>query len=84
MLCGVAPLPASSGKTHRHRLNARAATDKQTALLYRIESSTGFAGYNSRTRTYRDRRIQEGLSTTEAMRCLKRYIAREIYTLLTA
>ena len=81
MLCGVAPLPASSGKTHRHRLN-RGGDRQANCALYRIALTR--LARDSRTRTYRDRRIQQGLSTTETMRCLKRYIAREIYTLLTA
>jgi transposase len=81
MLCGAAPLPASSGKTHRHRLN-RGGDRQANCALYRIALTR--LARDPRTRAYRDRRIQEGLSTTEAIRCLKRYIAREIYTLLTA
>jgi transposase len=80
MLCGVAPLPASSGKTHRHRLN-RAGDRQANCALYRIALTR--LARDTRTRAYRDRRIKEGLSTTEAIRCIKRYIAREIYALLT-
>ena len=80
MLCGVAPLPASSGKTHRHRLN-RGGDRQANCALYRIALTR--LARDCRTRAYRDRRINQGLSTTEAIRCLKRYIAREIYALLT-
>ncbi|HEY2948805.1 MAG TPA: transposase [Micromonosporaceae bacterium] len=80
MLCGVAPLPASSGKTHRHRLN-RGGDRQANCARYRIALTR--LARDSCTRAYRDRRIQEGLSTTEAIRCIKRYIAREIYPLLT-
>jgi transposase len=75
-LCGVAPIPASSGRTNRHRLNRggdRAAnTALHTIALSRLR-------WDPRTRTYLARRRQEGLTKPEAMRCLKRYIAREVY-----
>lgn len=75
-LCGVAPIPASSGRTHRHRLNRggdRAAnTALHTIALSRLR-------WDPRTRAYLARRRQEGLTKPEAMRCLKRYIAREVY-----
>lgn len=75
-LCGVAPIPASSGRTHRHRLNRggdRAAnTALHTIALARLR-------WDPRTRTYLTRRRREGLTKPEAMRCLKRYIAREAY-----
>jgi transposase len=78
-LCGVAPIPASSGRTHRHRLNRggdRAANNAlHTIALCRMR-------YDPRTRAYVSRRTKEGLSKTEIIRCLKRYIAREIYTAL--
>jgi transposase len=80
MLCGVAPLPASSGKTHRHRLN-RGGDRQANCALYRIALTR--LARDPRTRIYRDRRIQQGLSTTEAIRWLKRSIAREIYAVLT-
>ena len=75
-LCGVAPIPASSGRTHRHRLNRggdRAANNAlYTIVLCRLR-------YDPRTRAYVARRTAEGLSKKEIIRCLKRYIAREIY-----
>jgi transposase len=78
-LCGVAPIPASSGRTHRHRLNRggdRAANNAlHTITLCRLR-------YDPRTHAYVTKRTKDGLSKTEIIRCLKRYIAREIYTLL--
>jgi transposase len=79
MLCGAAPLPASSGKTNRHRLN-RGGDRQANAALYRIVLCR--LRWDLRTRAYADRRTKEGMSKKEIIRCLKRYIAREIYTLL--
>jgi transposase len=79
MLCGAAPLPASSGKTNRHRLN-RGGDRQANAALYRIVLCR--LRWDPRTRAYADRRTKEGLSKPEIIRCLKRYIAREIYTAL--
>jgi transposase len=81
MLCGVAPLPASSGKTNRHRLN-RGGDRGANCALWRIVITR--LATDPRTRTYRDRRTKEGMSKPEIIRCLKRYVAREIYPLLTA
>nr|WP_223261795.1 MULTISPECIES: IS110 family transposase [Enterobacteriaceae] len=68
-LCGVNPLPASSGKTVRHRLNRGGSREANNALwtitLVCMRS-------DPRTRTYVDRRTREGLSTKEILRCLKR------------
>lgn len=79
-LCGVAPVPASSGKTHRHRLNRhgdRAANHALwTVALVRLS-------HDPRTRTYMARRTAEGLSRRDVMRCLKRYIAREVHHAMT-
>ena len=79
MLCGVAPLPASSGKTRRHRLN-RGGDRQANAALYRITLCR--MRWDPRTRTYVERRTTEGLSKKEIIRCLKRLIAREIYHVL--
>lgn len=79
MLCGVAPLPASSGKTNRHRLN-RGGDRHANCALWRIAITR--LATDPRTRAYRDRRTTQGLSKPEIIRCLKRYIAREIYELL--
>jgi transposase len=80
-LCGVSPLQASSGKTTRHRLN-RGGDRQANAALYRIALSR--LRWDARTRDYLDRRITEGKTRREAIRCLKRYIAREIYQIITA
>jgi transposase len=75
-LCAVAPIPASSGKTVRHRLNP--GGDRQANhALWRIV----FTRMSSHppTRAYVERRSAEGLSRKEIMRCLKRYVAREVY-----
>lgn len=75
-LCGTAPIPASSGKTRRHRLNPGGNREANHALwrivLTRMSSHPA-------TRAYTDRRAKEGLSKKEIIRCLKRYVAREVY-----
>ncbi len=80
MLAGVAPLPASSGRTDRHRLN-RGGDRHANAALYRVVCCR--LRWDPRTRAYAERRTAQGLSKPEIIRCLKRYIAREIYTALT-
>ena len=80
MLCGVAPIPASSGKTHRHRLN-RGGDRQANAALYRITLCR--LRWDKRTQAYMQRRTTEGLSKKDIIRCLKRLIAREIYYVLT-
>ncbi|WP_455709548.1 IS110 family RNA-guided transposase [Microbispora rosea] len=79
MLCGVAPLPASSGRTDRHRLN-RGGDRQANAALYRIVLCR--MRWDARTRDYVERRTKDGMSKTEIIRCLKRYVAREIYRIL--
>ncbi|MEV4483934.1 IS110 family transposase [Micromonospora coxensis] len=79
MLCGAAPLPASSGRTNRHRLN-RGGDRQANAALYRIVLCR--LRWDPRTRAYTERRTKEGMSKKEIIRCLKRYIAREIYQIL--
>ena len=78
-LCGVNPLPASSGKTTRHRLNrggSRAANNALwTIAMVRMRS-------DPRTRAYVNRRTAEGLTSKEIHRCLKRYIVRELFPLI--
>lgn len=80
MLCGVAPLPASSGRTNRHRLN-RGGDRQANATIYRIVLNR--LRWDPRTRAYTERRTKEGLSKKEIIRCLKRYVAREIYQIIT-
>jgi transposase len=77
MLAGAAPIPANSGQTtHRHRLNR--CGDRQlnralhTIVLSRIR-------YDDTTRAYVTRRTTEGKTSREIKRCLKRYIARDLY-----
>lgn len=81
MLCGAAPIPASSGKTHRHRLN-RGGDRQANAALYRIVLCR--LRWDHRTQAYAQRRTAEGLGKKDIIRCLKRLIAREIYYVLTA
>lgn len=80
-LCGANPIPASSGKTNRHRLN-RGGDRQANAALHTI-ALTRMRG-DPRTRTYADRRTTQGLSRREILRCIKRYIARELYPLIIA
>lgn len=75
-LCGVAPLAASSGKTVRHRLN-RGGDRQANHALWRIVMVR--LSCDSRTQAYSARRTQEGLSKSEIIRCLKRYVAREVF-----
>ena len=80
-LCGASPIPASSGKTTRHRLNP--GGDRQAnRALYLIAVCR--LRYCQRTRAYAKRRTAEGKTKREIMRCLKRYIAREVYNALRA
>jgi transposase len=79
MLCGVAPLPASSGRTDRHRLN-RGGDRQANCALHRIVLCR--MRWDPRTRDYVQRRTKDGLSKKEIIRCLKRYVAREIYQVL--
>jgi transposase len=75
-LCGVAPIPASSGKTIRHRLN-RGGNRQANSVLHRIVITR--MSSDPRTRTYVARRRNEGRTTAEIVRMLKRYVAREVY-----
>lgn len=77
-LCGVAPIPASSGKNQNNfRLN-RGGDRAANAALYRIVICR--LRWDPRTRAYVERRTKEGKSKKHIIRCLKRYIAREVYT----
>jgi transposase len=79
-LCGVAPLPASSGKTSgRYRLN-RGGDRRANNALWRIVLVR--MGTDQKTKNYVARRTTQGKSKPEIMRCLKRYVAREVYTAL--
>jgi transposase len=78
-LCGAAPIPASSGRTHRHRLNRGGDRSANNALYVVV---LGRMRHDPRTRAYVARRTHEGLAKPEIIRCLKRYVAREIYNTL--
>ena len=79
-LCGTAPVPASSGKIQqRHRLN-RGGDRQANHALWRIVITR--LSNHPATRAYAGRRTKEGLSKPEIIRCLKRYVAREVYRYL--
>jgi transposase len=78
-LCAVAPIPASSGKRTRHRLN-RGGDRQANHALWRIVITR--MSSHPATRAYAGRRSKEGLSKKEIIRCLKRYVAREVYPCL--
>jgi len=80
-LCGASPVPASSGKTSRHRLNY--GGDRQANRTLHLIAVCRLR-YCARTRAYARRRTAEGKTKPEIMRCLKRYIAREVYYALRA
>jgi transposase len=80
-MCAAAPIPASSGKTVRHRLNPggnRQANHALWRIVFTRMSS------DPATRGYVERRTAEGKSKKEIIRCLKRYVAREVYPHLRA
>src|SRR5918997_6952293 len=79
-LCGVSPVPASSGKTTRHRLN-RGGDRAANSALHII--AIGRLRADPRTKAYVARRMAEGHSKLEAIRCVQRYIAREVFSLIT-
>src|SRR5262245_32743244 len=78
-LCGTAPIPASSGKITRRRLNPGGDRQANHALwrivITRMSSPPA-------TRAYVERRTAEGLTKPEIIRCLKRYVARQVYPYL--
>jgi transposase len=80
-LCGASPIPVASGKRGRYRLNPGGDLQANRALhmiaVCRLR-------YCPKTRAYAARRTTEGKTKKEIMRCLKRYIAREVYTTLRA
>ncbi|WP_412125930.1 transposase [Streptomyces platensis] len=78
-LCGVSPVERSSGRQRHHRLN-RGGDRRANAALYRIVQSR--LRFDARTRNYYERRIAEGKTRRENIRCLKRYAAREVFHLI--
>ncbi len=77
----MAPIQASSGRIRRHRLN-RGGNRDANRPLYVI--ALGRMSWDERTREYVAKRTAEGKSKRDVIRCLKRFIAREIYRILTA
>jgi transposase len=75
-LCGACPIPASSGKTNRHRLN-RGGHRQANAALHRVVVVR--MRTHQPTVDYARRRAAEGKSKREIIRCLKRFVAREIF-----
>ncbi len=80
-LCGVAPIPASSGKIVRHRLHRGGDRSANRALHIAVVVRMR---YCPRTQAYVKRRVAQGRSKQEIIRCLKRYLAREIFRSLRA
>lgn len=80
-LCGTSPVEASSGKTQRRRLN-RGGDRQANSALYRIVLSR--LRWDDRTRDYLRRCLSQGKTRREIVRCLKRYVAREIHRLILA
>ncbi|SEQ63202.1 transposase, partial [Nitrosomonas ureae] len=78
-LCGVNPIPASSGKVNRHRLN-RGGDRAANSALHII--AIGRLRTDNKTKEYVDKSLTQGHTKLEALRCLKRYIAREVYYIL--
>jgi transposase len=79
-MCGVSPIEASSGKTVRHRLN-RSGNRQANHALWRIAMVR--MANDEETKTYTARRLAEGKTKREVIRCLKRHIAREVFIHLT-
>lgn len=80
-MCGVCPIPASSGKTNRMRLN-RGGNRQANAAVYRVAIVR--MRDDERTKAYAAKRTAEGKTRREIVRCVKRYIVREIYHHLCA
>ncbi len=78
-LCGVSPLDASSGKQQRHRLNRSGDRQANSALWHIVFTRMV---NDPRTKHYIERRMKEGRTKKEAIRCLKRYVAREVFAAL--
>jgi len=81
MLCGTSPIPASSGMTSgRHRLNRGGDRQANRAIHEIVRARMSFDG---RTRAYISRKMSEGMTKKEAIRCLCRFVAREVFKLMT-
>jgi transposase len=78
---GTAPIPASTGQTNRHRLD-RGGNRQLNCALHRL--AVNKANWDPQTAAYLQRKQQEGKSRKEALRCLKRHLARRVWKLLHA
>jgi len=78
-LCGASPLDASSGRQQRHRLN-RGGDRQANCALFRIVLCR--LAWDHQTKAYMARRVAEGKTKKEVIRCLKRYVSREVYVAL--
>ena len=78
-LCGVSPIPASSGKTIRHRLN-RGGDRAANSALHII--AIGRLRSDPKTKAYAAKRVAEGHLKLDAIRAVKRYIARKVFTII--
>jgi len=78
---GVAPIPVSSGKTNRHRLD-RGGNRQINAAIHRVAVTR--ARCHPETKAYLERKRAEGKTTREAIRCLKRHLIRDVWQLLQA
>jgi transposase len=78
-LCGAAPIPVSSGRRDRHRLNRGGDRAANNALYIIVLSRMR---HDPRTREYVEKRTKQGLGKKEIIRCLKRYVVREVHTAL--
>ena len=76
---GIAPIPVSSGNSHRHRLD-RGGNRQINTAIHRVAVTR--ARCHPETRDYLNRKRSEGKSTTEAIRCLKRHLTRRVWHLL--
>jgi hypothetical protein len=79
-LCGVSPLDASSDRQQRHRLN-RGGDRQANAALYIIVIS--WLRWHKPTQAYMSRRLAQGRTRREIIRCLKLYVAREVHRAIT-
>jgi transposase len=80
-ICGVAPIPASSGKTSRHRLHRGGDRDANSAIHLVVINRLR---WHAPTKAYMDRRTHEGKTKKEIIRCLKRAVVRELYRAVQA
>ena len=78
-LTGTAPIPASSGRTHRHRISPYGDRNANRALHTIADHRLR---YHPATIAYATRRTAQGKTTREIRRCIKRYLARNLYRLM--